>query len=305
MPENPAFIGELNSNHATRQDPADSYSVRTNIREKDDIGHSLDNQGHQDRQRSDTASLMIILSETSSRLSNSISKVSKSLKSPASDSGKAKDWSRLKLPENSSSKRYLGLLLAFISGVMMTTYSSMIKMLDTMDSMQVVVIRGSLQFFIMGSIAMYKNVPFKGDLELVPIKLNIYFILERHWQQTSCDATFHCCFHRRSPNFLHLHEFFPITPGGHHHHPLLQPSDRDGALHVHPSRAVRDLQDGSGHYPSWWRYTHFKASIHLWSGREPWVRRSRWDIPWNLSTISFIFPVLYWQSRKIFFVLQK
>ena len=180
MPENPAFIGELNSNHATRQDPADSNSVQTNIREKDDIRHSLDNQGHQDRQRSDTASLMIILSETSSRLSNSISKVSKSLKSPASDSGKAKDWSRLKLPENSSSKRYLGLLLAFISGVMMTTYSSMIKMLDTMDSMQVVVIRGSLQFFIMGSIAMYKNVPFKGDLELVPIKLNIYFILERH-----------------------------------------------------------------------------------------------------------------------------
>jgi len=140
----------------------DSNSVQTNIREKDDIRHSLDNQGHQDRQRSDTASLMIILSETSSRLSNSISKVSKSLKSPASDSGKAKDWSRLKLPENSSSKRYLGLLLAFISGVMMTTYSSMIKMLDTMDSMQVVVIRGSLQFFIMGSIAMYKNVPFKG-----------------------------------------------------------------------------------------------------------------------------------------------
>ena len=169
MPENPAFIGELNSNHATRQDPADSDSVQTKIREKDDIGHSLDDQGHQDRRRSDTASLMIILSETSLRLSKSISKVSKSLKSPASDSGKAKEWPRVKHPENSSSKRYIGLLLAFISGVMMTTYSSMIKMLDTMDSMQVVVIRGSLQFFIMGSIAMYKNVPFKGNSDLVQI----------------------------------------------------------------------------------------------------------------------------------------
>ena len=178
MPENPAFIGELNSNPATRQDPAGSNSVQT--REKDDIRHSLDNQGHQDRRRSDTASLMTILSETSLRLSNSISELSKSLKSPASDSGKAEDWSPLKIAENSSSKRYLGLLLAFISGVMMTTYSSMLKMLDTMDSMQVVVIRGSLQFFIMGSIAMYKSVPFKGNVELVPIKLNFYFILERH-----------------------------------------------------------------------------------------------------------------------------
>ena len=163
MPENPAFIGDLNSNHATGQDSSaidsDSASAQTYIREKDDMGHSLDVQGQQNRRRSDTTSLMIILSQTSSRLTKSISSVTKF---PASANGKAKEWP--KLPESKSVTRYLGLFLAFISGVMMTTYSSMIKMLDTMDSMQVVVIRGSLQFFIMGSIAIYKNVPFKGNL---------------------------------------------------------------------------------------------------------------------------------------------
>ena len=163
MPENPAFIGDLHSNHATRQDPADSDSVQTNIREKDDIGHSSDYWEHQGRRNSDTTSLMTVLSETSARLSKSISSVSRNLKSSAGANDKAKDWPKVDLAKNKSLSRYLGLLLAFISGVMMTTYSSMIKMLDTMDSMQVVVIRGALQFFIMGSIAMYKNVPFRGD----------------------------------------------------------------------------------------------------------------------------------------------
>ena len=46
--------------------------------------------------------------------------------------------------------RSLGLLLAFLSGVMMTTYSSLIKTLEEMDVMQVVVIRGVLQVSIMG-----------------------------------------------------------------------------------------------------------------------------------------------------------
>ena len=173
MPENPAFIGDLNSNHATGQDSSatdsDSASAQSYIREKDDMGHSLDNQGHQDRRRSDTTSLMIILSQTSSRLTKSISNVTNF---PASASGKAKEWP--KLPESKSVTRYLGLFLAFISGVMMTTYSSMIKMLDTMDSMQVVVIRGSLQFFIMGSIAIYKNVPFKGNLFIQIILIWFY-----------------------------------------------------------------------------------------------------------------------------------
>ena len=166
MPENPAFIVDLNSNQATRQDSraTESDSIPTNIREKDDVRHSLDDIRHHDRRRSDTVSLMMILSQTSSRLTKSFSKVSKNLKSPAITSGKTKEWpNKVKLPENKSLTRYLGLILAFISGVMMTTYSSMIKMLDTMDSMQVVVIRGSLQFFIMGSIAIYKNVPFKGN----------------------------------------------------------------------------------------------------------------------------------------------
>lgn len=174
MPENPAFIGDLNSNHATGQDSSatdsDSASAQTYIREKDDLGHSLDNQ---ERRRSDTTSLMIILSQTSSRLTKSISNVTKF--PPASASAKAKEWP--KLPESKSVTRYLGLFLAFISGVMMTTYSSMIKMLDTMDSMQVVVIRGSLQFFIMGSIAMYKNIPLKGNLFIQFIFMIFDFII--------------------------------------------------------------------------------------------------------------------------------
>ena len=48
--------------------------------------------------------------------------------------------------------RSFGLLLAFVSGVMMTTYSSLIKTLEEMDVMQVVVIRGLLQVSIMGGL---------------------------------------------------------------------------------------------------------------------------------------------------------
>ena len=55
-----------------------------------------------------------------------------------------------------------GLFLAFVSGVLMTAFSSMIKMLDTMDSMQVVVIRGLLQLVVMGSVARYKKMSFRG-----------------------------------------------------------------------------------------------------------------------------------------------
>ena len=56
----------------------------------------------------------------------------------------------------------LGLLLAFISGVLMTTYSSMLKLMKEMDSIQVVIIRGVLQLVIMGGIAMYKRLSFRG-----------------------------------------------------------------------------------------------------------------------------------------------
>ena len=48
--------------------------------------------------------------------------------------------------------RFFGLLLAFLSGVMMTTYSSLIKTLEEMDVMQVVVIRGLLQVSVMGGL---------------------------------------------------------------------------------------------------------------------------------------------------------
>ena len=48
--------------------------------------------------------------------------------------------------------RSFGLLLALLSGVMMTTYSSLIKTLEEMDVMQVVVIRGLLQVSVMGGL---------------------------------------------------------------------------------------------------------------------------------------------------------
>eukprot|EP00088_Acartia_fossae_P008244 TRINITY_DN13925_c0_g1_i1.p1 TRINITY_DN13925_c0_g1~~TRINITY_DN13925_c0_g1_i1.p1 ORF type:complete len:486 (+),score=101.79 TRINITY_DN13925_c0_g1_i1:36-1493(+) len=68
--------------------------------------------------------------------------------------------------------RSLGLLLAFVSGVIMTAYSSMLKMLVEMDSTQVVVIRGFLQLTIMGCIALYKQFSFIGARErFVPFTL--------------------------------------------------------------------------------------------------------------------------------------
>jgi len=66
---------------------------------------------------------------------------------------------------NSSCNQFFGLLLAFISGILMTAYSSMIKMLDHMDSMQVVVMRGVLQLVIMGTYAVYKKFSFTGPKE--------------------------------------------------------------------------------------------------------------------------------------------
>jgi len=63
------------------------------------------------------------------------------------------------------STRSLGLLLALLSGVLMTAYSTMIKLLDSMDSMQVVVIRGALQMIVMGSSALIKGASFRGAKE--------------------------------------------------------------------------------------------------------------------------------------------
>ena len=52
-----------------------------------------------------------------------------------------------------------------MSGVMVTTYSSLIKTLDEIDPMQVVVMRGVLQFTVMGSIALYKKLSFRGTAD--------------------------------------------------------------------------------------------------------------------------------------------
>ena len=59
--------------------------------------------------------------------------------------------------------RCFGLGLAFLSGVLMTAYSSMIKMLGQMDSMQVVIMRGVLQMVVMLIVALYKKLHFFGD----------------------------------------------------------------------------------------------------------------------------------------------
>ena len=60
--------------------------------------------------------------------------------------------------------RSLGLLLALLSGILLTTFSALLKMV-TMDPMQVAVIRGGLQSLIMGCVAIYKNQSFKGEIQ--------------------------------------------------------------------------------------------------------------------------------------------
>ena len=68
--------------------------------------------------------------------------------------------------------RSTGLLLAFASGILMTAYSAMIKFLDEMDSMQVVIIRGTMQAVILGSVAAYNKSSFIGKRERwVPLLL--------------------------------------------------------------------------------------------------------------------------------------
>jgi len=67
---------------------------------------------------------------------------------------------------DAKSNRSLGLFLALLSGVMMTAYSTMIKLLDSMDSMQVVVMRGALQLMVMGVSALAKGASFRGAKEI-------------------------------------------------------------------------------------------------------------------------------------------
>jgi len=59
-------------------------------------------------------------------------------------------------------QRSFGLIVAFISGVMMTGYSSMILMVQDMDPMQLLVIRGVLQMVAFGCIAKCKKSSFRG-----------------------------------------------------------------------------------------------------------------------------------------------
>jgi len=70
--------------------------------------------------------------------------------------------------------RSFGLILAFISGIMMTAYSSMLKMVQDMDPMQVLVIRGVLQMVFFGSIAKYKKSSFSGSNQL---KISLFLVL--------------------------------------------------------------------------------------------------------------------------------
>ena len=66
-------------------------------------------------------------------------------------------------PPSSCLHRSLGLLLAFLSGILLTTFSALLKKV-TMDPMQVVIIRGVLQSLIMGCVAIYKKQSFTGEI---------------------------------------------------------------------------------------------------------------------------------------------
>ena len=71
------------------------------------------------------------------------------------------------LPSNQSKKAYLGICLAFFSGLIMTIYSAILKII-VMDTLQVVVIRGLLQFTIMAAINLTKRFPL-GNIQLLQV----------------------------------------------------------------------------------------------------------------------------------------
>ena len=165
MPENPNFVGD--SGEAGRQEPVEVGSIQLNFKCLDDESpgspDSYKDFHHQNLKSDSAASLLSILSLTSSRLSKSFSSLSK--KSPSTlpcEKSSKEDEAKQIHKKKEWATRSFGLLLAFVSGVLMTAYSSMIKMLDTMDSMQVVVIRGLLQLLVMGSVARYKKMSFRG-----------------------------------------------------------------------------------------------------------------------------------------------
>ena len=165
MPENPNFVGD--SGEAGRQEPVEVGSIHLNFKCLDDESPGspdfYKDFHHQNLKLDSAASLLSILSLTSSRLSKSFSSLSKkSPSTPPCEKSSKEDEAKQLHKKKEWATRSFGLLLAFVSGVLMTAYSSMIKMLDTMDSMQVVVIRGLLQLLVMGSVARYKKMSFRG-----------------------------------------------------------------------------------------------------------------------------------------------
>ena len=54
----------------------------------------------------------------------------------------------------------LGLFLALLSGLMMTAYTALIKLLVDVDCMQILVVRGGLQMAVMGLSAYFQGLTF-------------------------------------------------------------------------------------------------------------------------------------------------
>ena len=59
-------------------------------------------------------------------------------------------------------KQHLGLLLAFMSGLLFTLFTSMIKLLDSMPPSQLVMVRGLLQTLVTAALALHRHLPFLG-----------------------------------------------------------------------------------------------------------------------------------------------
>ena len=166
MPDNPTYVGgdESEGKYGTfdREEKQEEHISSTEKDEDQDLKDIVIEipQSHHESEDGKGTSRGFTLHRVSTRISKSLSLIT--VKLP------------VKWKESELCTRFFGLFLAFISGVMMTTYSSMIKMLDEMDTMQVVVIRGVLQFSIMGSIAVYRKLSFRGTTDM---KIAFYLFL--------------------------------------------------------------------------------------------------------------------------------
>jgi len=70
------------------------------------------------------------------------------------------------IEDNRVFAQFLGIGLAFLSGILMTAYSSMLKLLVDMEAMQVVVIRGIMQSVLMAIVILVKRLDFRATREL-------------------------------------------------------------------------------------------------------------------------------------------